>query len=230
MRTTRSFLLLGACFLVLASLSGCMQLPNLQSQPPQALFTATPVEHVVPFTASFDGTLSSNPDGQTLSYLWTFGDGGSESGALVDHTFTRDGVFEVRLTVIDEQGLATSSTLTVRALNPLPTASFAYSPKSIMEENYIVSASEWITFDGTASTDDGEVASYRWNFGDGKVDDGPVVEHRWLWAGTYNVVLTVTDNDGDESNTIQQIRVLGGPPCNADIEGNTQWNSGGYVQ
>ena len=229
MRTTRFFLLIGTCLLALAALSGCMQLPQLQSQP-QALFTATPIEHVIPFTASFDATLSSNPGGQSLSYLWTFGDGGSESGPLVDHTFTKNGVFEVRLTVIDEQGYASHSTVTVRALNPLPTASFAYSPKSTMEGEYIVGASEWITFDGTASTDNGEVASYHWNFGDGKYDDGPVVEHRWLWAGTYNVVLTVIDNDGGKSETIQQVCVLGGPPCNADIEGEAPWNSGGYAQ
>jgi len=210
--------------LIVAALTGCLTFRNSR---PQALFTASTARHVIPFTASFDATLSYNPEGTIQSYLWSFGDGGSDSGPLVDHTFIQSGTFEVRLTVIDGQGISSSTTMTVEALNPLPEATFSYSPKSQMEGEYVVGASEWITFDARESTDDGEIVGYEWNFGDGTYGVGPVVEHRYLYPGTYNVVLTVTDNEGGATSHIQKINIVGGPPCHADITGDVQWNYGG---
>lgn len=54
----------------------------------------------------FDGSKSSDPDGDTLSYRWTFGDGGSAEGARVEHAYTKNGTYPVLLTVND--GSATS--------------------------------------------------------------------------------------------------------------------------
>lgn len=206
--------------LVAVLISGCF---GLKSTQPQAMFTATRNEHVIPFTASFDATLSHDPNGKIVSYVWTFGDGGSSTGPVVDHVFKQDGVYEVTLTVFDSDGQRALAAMTVHALNPLPTAEFSYSPKSTMEEELVVSASEWITFDGTQSADDGEVISYHWDFGDEREATGPIVEHRWLWPGTYLVVLTVTDDDGDSTATVQLINVLGGQPCYEDIEEGEAW-------
>lgn len=188
------------------------------------MFTASEDEHVIPFTASFDATLSYNPKGEIVSYLWTFGDGGSDTGPVVDHVYKQNGVYEVTLTVFDAEGRTNSTSTSITALNPLPTAEFSYSPRSTMEEEVVVSASEWVTFNAEQSTDDGEVVSYEWYFGDGTEDEGMIVKHRWLYSGTYNVVLTVTDNDGDSSKSIQQVKVLGSAPCNADIEEGASWS------
>jgi len=215
MKVRRLCILVGTLFVVAISLGGCLQ---FQPSGPQALFTASPAEHVIPFTASFDASLSQRTPDEALTYTWTFGDGTTAAGALVDHTYSQDGTYDVVLTVRDAGGISSSSQLTVKALNPLPTASYTYSPRSTMEGTYIVGASEWITFDASKSTDDGSVTAYSWNFGDGTSGEGVSVQHRFTYAGTYNVALTVTDNDGGQSTTVQQIEVLGGPPCNADIE------------
>jgi PKD repeat protein len=227
MRMARICLLLAVAGLVVGSISGCLK---LDASRPQAIFTGSPSEHVIPFTASFDGTLSEKASSDIASYLWNFGDGSGDTGPLVDHTYTNDGEYTVQLTVIDNQGVSSTSELTINALNPLPTASFTYTPKSSMDGEYIVGASEWITFDGSESCDDGDVVSYNWNFGDGEYATGVSVEHRYLYPGTYNVVLTVTDDDGGTSNYIEQINVLGGPPCNADITGDVSWTDGGTCQ
>ncbi len=216
MTTRRLCPLAGTALLLAVALGGCLQ---FEPTAPQALFTASPAEHLIPFTASFDATLSQRAPNEILKYMWAFGDGSTGSGPLVDHEYAQDGVYEVVLTVYDARGTSSSASLSVKALNPLPNATFSYSPKSMMDGEYIIGASEWITFDGSASTDDGEVAGYTWNFGDGQYAEGAVVRHRYLYPGTYNVALVVKDNDGGESTHVKQIRIVGGPPCNADIDG-----------
>jgi PKD repeat protein len=216
MKTRRLCLLLGTAFLVAGALGGCLR---FEPSAPQALFTASPAEHLIPFTASFDASLSQRTPDEALSYVWAFGDGSGGTGPLVDHAYAQDGTYEVVLKVYDAKGASSSSRLTVKALNPLPTATFSYSPKSSMEGSYIVGASEWVTFDASKSADDGEVTGYTWNFGDGQYGAGALVQHRFTYAGTYNVALVVTDNDGGESTYVQPITVLGGPPCNADTNG-----------
>ena len=55
------------------------------------------------------------------------------------------------------------------------------------------------TFNGTASSDsDGSVTRFDWDFGDGDTlpNGGPTPSHAYDEAGTYNVTLTVTDNEG----------------------------------
>ena len=55
------------------------------------------------------------------------------------------------------------------------------------------------TFDGSSSHDpDGTVARDLWNFDDGTpiVSGGPKQTHTYKTPGTYDVTLTVVDNDG----------------------------------
>jgi trimeric autotransporter adhesin len=226
MRTTRFYLLLGMLALVAFVITGC-SLGRMQNEP-KAIFSASQVQQVIPFTASFDGTLSYDSDGQIVSYMWDFGDGGAGTGPQVTHDYHQNGTYAVSLTVIDDHGVSDASTLTVRALDPPPNATFSYSPKSKLDDNYIVGASEWITFDGSESTDNESIVAYNWNFGDGENDTGQVVKHRFLWPGTYNVALTVTDNDGGTTTYVNPVEVLGGPPCNADLTGGgPNWGTDG---
>ena len=50
---------------------------------------------------SFDGTGSSDPDGDTLTYAWDFGDRTTGSGATPSHTYDMAGNYDVRLVVSD---------------------------------------------------------------------------------------------------------------------------------
>jgi len=221
MKRRKLVYLLATVCLLAVSISGCLK---VQLMSPQAMFTASEDEHVIPFTASFDATLSYNPKGDIVSYLWTFGDGGSGTGPVVDHVYNQDGTYEVALTVFDAGGRTASTSMSIQALNPLPTAEFSYSPRSTMEGELVISASELITFDGLNSFDDEEVVSYEWNFGDTETAEGPSVQHKYLYPGTYNVVLTVTDNDGDKTTCVKKVCVIGGQPCYADITGDIPWS------
>jgi PKD repeat protein len=53
---------------------------------------------------TFDGTASSDPDGDRLEYTWDFGDGATATGAKVTHAYSAPGNYKVMLKVDDGQG------------------------------------------------------------------------------------------------------------------------------
>jgi PKD repeat protein len=65
-----------------------------------------------------------------------------------------------------------------------------------------------VKLDGRASRDpDGRIASYQWNFGDGKSGSGKVVYHKYTTRGTFTVTLTVTDDKGATGADTARVRV-----------------------
>ena len=72
-----------------------------------------------------------------------------------------------------------------------------------------------MTFDASDSSDfDGTIVSFDWDFGDGDTGTGVLVTHSYS-TGRYTVVLTVTDNDGNEDTAIKTV----------DIDGEWNWDS-----
>lgn len=59
---------------------------------------------------SFSSTGSSDPQGQTLTYAWNFGDNTTATGASPTHTYATTGIYTVSLTVTDTSGLTGTAT------------------------------------------------------------------------------------------------------------------------
>lgn len=57
----------------------------------------------------FDGSGSTDPDGQIIRHIWDFGDGNAAEGALASHTYTRPGTYQVQLTVFDDTDVPESA-------------------------------------------------------------------------------------------------------------------------
>ena len=74
-----------------------------------------------------------------------------------------------------------------------------------------------VTFRAEASDPDGEVKSYRWEFGDGGVSEEPAPTHRYERTGEYRVTLTVTDDRGETAQDGITIRVQVGPKAIATV-------------
>lgn len=85
-----------------------------------------------------------------------------------------------------------------------PVASFTYSPTEPL-------VNQEITLDASQSYDtDGTIVSYAWNFSDGTTltETDALATHIYTEDGTYNVTLTVTDDDGLTNSTWKTVTVL----------------------
>jgi len=70
-----------------------------------------------------------------------------------------------------------------------------------------------VTFNASRSYDyDGTIVLYEWDFGDDTYGTGSLVTHTYSDDGTYDVTLTVTDNDGKNDTAIKTIIVDSTPP------------------
>jgi len=70
---------------------------------------------------AFSSLGSSDPNGQTLSYSWNFGDGTTSSAANPSKVYRDDGVYAVTLTVRDASGATASSQTSATIANVAPT-------------------------------------------------------------------------------------------------------------
>jgi PKD repeat protein len=75
---------------------------------------------------TFDGTGSSDPDGDPLTYSWDDGVNPIGTGATLDHTYADQGSYDVCLTV-DDGSLSDAQCTTATISNVAPTATFANS-------------------------------------------------------------------------------------------------------
>ncbi len=94
---------------------------------PTARVTATPSEGVVPLAVAFDGTTSSDPENQALTYAWDLdgdGDYDDSTAAKPTRTYTTPGSVTVRLRVTDSAGLTGTTTQTITIGAP-PTVTIA---------------------------------------------------------------------------------------------------------
>jgi DNA/RNA endonuclease G (NUC1) len=149
---------------------------------------------------SMSGAASTDPDGDALTYLWSFGDGTTGTGANVSHTYAQDGGYSVRLIVRDPLGLADTMTTTAAVSNVTPTIAAFAGATILPGETYSVSGS---------FTDPG---SDTWNatvnYGDGSGETSLALagktfalSHVYSTAGSYTVTVRVSDDDATTSRT-----------------------------
>jgi len=180
---------------------------------PTAVISVSPESPKRDEPVHFNGSMSTDPDGEIVAWYWDFGDGKSGAGKTVSHTYTWTGdsakSFIVVLTVSDDRDGTASATRTVKvdiSENQLPVAQFSYSPTNPKK-------GDTVTFDATSSYDpDGSISSYTWNFGDGYTGTGSIVNHTFNWTDSvtskaFSVILTIKDNRGGETSTLVTLTI-----------------------
>lgn len=150
-------------------------------------------------SVKFSGAISSDPEGDPLSYVWHFGDGNSEEAITATHTYEEEGRFTAILEVFDtapQLGNGSAMDVPVFVKNP---------PVAASEKRTLVAAGETNTFDGAPSdARQWAIGRHVWDFGDGTRREGASVDHAYSEPGTYTVRHTVTDNSGHLCNTASE--------------------------
>ncbi|NHN49470.1 PKD domain-containing protein [Halostella sp. JP-L12] len=167
--------------------------------PPNASLTATPENASLGENVTFDAGDSSD-DGTIAEYRWDFdGDGQVDrttQGATTQTAYDAAGEYEASVTVVDTGDNEDTATATVTVSDETPPNASANVPSR-------VAVGDTFTADGSDSTDNGEIVSYEWDFGDGANATGQSVTHAYDENGTYEVTLTVTDAAGNaDSDTV----------------------------
>ncbi|HXS35673.1 MAG TPA: PKD domain-containing protein [Flavipsychrobacter sp.] len=134
------------------------------------------------YTAYFKDSTNSS---FRLSYKWSFGDGSTDTGIAVTHTYAANGTYYVTLATMDSVGYADTLYDTVK-INVLP---MKY---AIKDSIYNCTAVQF-----SASRISGDLASkYTWNFGDGSSGIGNPTNYNYSDTGTYPVILLLLNSQG----------------------------------
>ncbi|MBF0099538.1 MAG: PKD domain-containing protein [Desulfobacterales bacterium] len=172
-----------------------IQIQQPVNSPPSATIS-TPTNNatfILNQSVSFQGS-GTDSDGTIASYHWNFGDGTSNSGNTITHTYTQAGTYSVRLTVTDDKGSSAIASITIQLQEPPNTPPSASIVTPSNNASFVMNQS--ISFQGSGTDSDGSIVSYSWTFGDGGTASGSTTTHTFTQVGTYTVKLTVTDNKG----------------------------------
>ena len=172
--------------------------------PPTADFMAHPTGGPAPFAVQF--TDLSN--GEIMTYLWDFGDGGVSQERDPQHVYATSGSFTLQLTVTGPLGMGVESKTNYIQIGGgiSPVADFSAVPRTGV-------------FPLTVNFTDaslGDIESRQWDFGDGSIGTKLNPTHIYQLPGCYTVRLTVFGPYGtDEEEKIEYITVdeyTGHPP------------------
>jgi PKD repeat protein len=152
-------------------------------------------------SVTFDGSTSSDPQGDPLTYEWDFGDPVDPTkgtGAKPTHVYAANGTYKVTLVVADSKGNRSAPASTTVDIGNMPPVVDAGADRSAV-------VGQSLAYTGSFSdAAHGGPWTYRINWGDGTPEAtgetslvGSVgAVHTYGVAGVYTITLTVTDGSG----------------------------------
>ncbi len=181
---------------LLAALPDQVEIPlEANDQPPVAV-AGGPYTGAEGGAIAFDGSASSDPDAEPLTYAWDFGDGATGSGATPSHAYADNGAFTATLTVTDPHGAFATASASVTVLNVPPViGAFAATPSPARVGTPVQAT---VTFSDVGSLDTHQTI-FAW--GDGTMTTVPgegtvSATHVYQTPALYTPTATVIDKDG----------------------------------
>lgn len=163
----------------------------------------------------FSSARSYDPDDDSFTTHWDFGDGNFSNEANPVHSYENPGVYNVKISLDD--GFADTPTV-----QEIPVIIEGSPIARIAESEMTVCANSPVLFDGSQSSDpNGMVGSFSWDFGDGNSAVGEQTTHLFTRPGTYRVVLTITGSGTGRcpnvSQAISTVQVIESPSAFFEI-------------
>ncbi|HET6404454.1 MAG TPA: PKD domain-containing protein [Candidatus Thermoplasmatota archaeon] len=184
--------------------------------------TQTPVE--------FSGAAAEAATGAAITgYAWSFGDGGTATGATASRSYAQDGTYTVTLTVTDAHGRTGTATRSVTILNRAPVPTLSYTPAMPV-------TTDTVSFTASATDADGTVTSIVIRVHNGTSTSDPVLatggttlQVKFPDDGSYLAVATATDDDGTEGSLQTLVHVSNVRPTALLVATPTLVGTGGDV-
>jgi len=164
-------------------------------------------------TVVFNASASSDVTSSVSSYSWDFGDGNTDTGKLVSHSFSTPGTFDVVLTAADGAGNTGTSTLSVVVQDITPPSvnfNWSYVDDEGVTRDFVAIEGVPVNFNaGITSDNSGDSLTYEWDFNDGTNKQGKEVTHTFenVSSAGYEVILVVTDAAGNSNQRMILVAV-----------------------
>lgn len=153
---------------------------------PGAPVTVAPGDRV-----AFDGAASQPSDRPIARWFWSFGDGARATGVAAGHVYEAPGLYRATLRVEDDAAHPCNFGVAQREVR------VNFPPIAEAGEARAAAVGQTVRLSGAASYDvDGQIAAWRWDFGDGAQASGATVEHAYAEPGAYVATLRVLDDAG----------------------------------
>lgn len=159
--------------------------------------------------------INSSTPASELQYVWSFGDGTSDTARNPKHAFPQ-GTYTVTLTITNGACTRTSS-MVVPLIHPLD-AVFSASPVLLCQRGPVTFTNTSV---GTSNT-------YKWYFGNGATDVVSDPVYTYTNTGIYNAMLVATDFIGCHDTAIVPIEVDSIAAIKVDVT-DTIFCGGSYV-
>jgi PKD repeat protein len=170
--------------------------------PPVPAFTWLPTVVFAGETVFFDGSTSYDPDGVIIAHVWELGEGATQTGIGVLHTYSSPGVYQVSLLVEDDSGVAVIKSAAVWVHPALALTASSNATQGL--------APVGVSF--TARVSGGQSPyTFSWDFGDGLASTRPTPIHNYTIPRVYRVEVTVTDSLGNTALQVINITVIARP-------------------
>lgn len=167
----------------------------------------------------FSFTNFSTISSGTISYRWSFGDGGTLTVANPSYTYTAAGTYTV--TLIVTSGLGCSDTVSMQVIvRNMPVAAF-----SINSSTQCFTGNNF-DFTNSSSIPVGTM-TYIWDFGDGspRVTSSNAT-YTYSTAGTYSVTLIAVSNFGCRDTLVRAVTVAPQPRASLTVNNPVQCRNG----
>lgn len=165
------------------------------------------------------GFFATDRQSEIVSYGWDFGDGTSGSGTewKISHTYADNGYYQMTITATDAAGNVGSASAMVQVDNVAPTV-ITGPDVQVLRGNTVPLVAAF----ADAGVNDGPwTYSVIWSGAGGvEQDHGPMdsqgnlpaLERSYALPGTFHVLVTVTDKDGDPGQASFRVTVTNHPP------------------